>query len=89
MLRARHLGVLTPAVYESKIKYMSRMGWRQHEPGPQRAPERPDLLNQAIGLLESNGVSLQDVADSENLLNREALLDRLNLTPRRPLSVEL
>jgi Zn-dependent peptidase ImmA (M78 family)/DNA-binding XRE family transcriptional regulator len=88
LLRARNLDLLTPDSYQSKMKYMSRMGWRRREPGPQRAPEKPDLLNQAIGLLEQSGTTLDTVAEEGNLLGRDVLLERLCLTPRQPLRVD-
>ncbi|HEY4896491.1 MAG TPA: XRE family transcriptional regulator [Solirubrobacteraceae bacterium] len=88
LLRARDLGLLTPDSYLSKMKYMSRMGWRRREPGPHRPPEKPDLLNQAIGLLEQSGTTLDTVAEEGNLLGRDVLLKRLCLTPRQPLRVD-
>jgi Zn-dependent peptidase ImmA (M78 family) len=88
LMRGRDLGLITPTAYQSKMKYMSRMGWRQHEPGPQRPPEKPDLLNQAIGLLEQSGTSLERIADEGNLLPRGILIDRLCLTPRPPLRID-
>ena len=88
LIRARDLKLITPAAYESKMKYMSRMGWRRREPGPQRHPEKPDLVNQAIGLLEQSGTTLEMVAEEGNLLGADALLERLCLTPRPPLRVD-
>ena len=88
LLRARDLGLLTADSYLSKMKYMSRMGWRRREPGPHRPPERPDLLNQAIGLLEQSGTTLETIAEEGNLLGRDVLLERLCLTPRLPLRVD-
>jgi Zn-dependent peptidase ImmA (M78 family)/DNA-binding XRE family transcriptional regulator len=87
LMRGRDLALITAATYESKMKYMSRMGWRRREPGPQRPPERPDLLNQAIGLLEESGTTLDTIAEEGNLLAGDALLERLCLTPRPPLRV--
>lgn len=88
LIRARDLGLLKPSIYQSKMKYMSRMGWRRREPGAQQQPERPDLLNQAIGMLEEAGVPLASVASEGNLLDDETLRSRLCLTPRLPLKVE-
>lgn len=88
LLRGRNLALLTPDAYQDKMKYMSRMGWRRREPGPHRPPEMPDLLNQAIGLLEQSGTSLESVAEEGNLLGRDVLLERLRLTPRPPLRVD-
>lgn len=87
LIRGRDLGLLTPSSYVSKMKYVSRMGWRRQEPGPQRPPEKPDLLNQAIGLLEENGVTLDAIAEEGNLLAAEALISRLCLSPKPPLKV--
>jgi hypothetical protein len=67
---------------------MSQMGWRRREPGTARRPEDPDLINQAIGLLEQSGTSLDVVADEGNLLSRDLLLERLCLIPRPPLRVD-
>lgn len=89
LLRGRDLGLISPATYQSKMKYMSRMGWRRTEPGSQRPPEQPDLLNQAIGLLEQNGISLDEVSEEARLLGREALLERLCLSPRPPLRLDV
>lgn len=88
LIRGRELGLITPASYQSKMKYMSQIGWRRREPGPRRPPEDPDLINQAIGLLEQSGTSLEVLAAEANLLPRDALIQRLSLTPRLPLRVE-
>jgi Zn-dependent peptidase ImmA (M78 family)/transcriptional regulator with XRE-family HTH domain len=88
LLRGRNLNLLTPDAYQGKMKYLSRMGWRRREPGPHRPPEKPDLLNQAIGLLEQSGTSLESVAEEGNLLGRDVLLERLCLAPRPPLRVD-
>lgn len=87
LIRGRDLRLITPSAYQSKMKYMSRMGWRRREPGPQRPPEKPDLVNQAIGLLEQSGITLETVAEEGNLLGADTLLKRLCLTPRPPLRV--
>jgi hypothetical protein len=52
-----------------------------------QTPEKPDLLNQAIGLRQS-GTTLDMVAKEGNLLGRDILLERLCLTPRSPLLPE-
>ncbi len=88
LLRARDLALLSADSYLSKMKYVSRMGWRKREPGSHRPPEKPDLLNQAIGLLEQSGTTLESIAEEGNLLGREVLLQRLCLTPRPPLRVD-
>jgi hypothetical protein len=53
-------------------------------PVPHRPPEKPDLLNQAISLLEQSGTALDTVAEEGNLLGRDVLLERLCLTPLQP-----
>lgn len=88
LVRGRDLGLISPASYQSKMKYMSQMRWRRREPGPHRRPEEPDLLNQAIGLLEQSGTGLDVLADEANLLSRDVLIQRLSLTPRPPLRVD-
>ena len=88
LMRGRDLGLISPASYQSKVKYMSRMGWRRTEPGPQRPPEKPDLVNQAIGLLEQNGVALDDLTEQGHLLAPDAVLDVLCLAPKPPLRVD-
>jgi Zn-dependent peptidase ImmA (M78 family)/transcriptional regulator with XRE-family HTH domain len=87
LIRGRDLGLISATGYQSKMKYMSQRGWRRQEPGPIRRPENPDLINQAVGLLEQAGTSLDVVAEEANLLSREVLLERLCLTPRPPLRV--
>lgn len=89
LMRAMDIGLLSGSVYQSKMKYMSRKGWRRNEPGQPKPPEAPELVNQAIGLLGANGTSLDVVAAEGKLLGREALLERLCLTPRLPLRVGL
>lgn len=87
LIRGRELGLISLSSYQSKMKYMSQMGWRRSEPGPKRRPEDPDLINQAIGLLEQSGTSLDLIAEEGNLLARDVLLQQLCLTPRAPLRV--
>jgi Zn-dependent peptidase ImmA (M78 family)/transcriptional regulator with XRE-family HTH domain len=88
LVRARDLGVITAAAYESKMKYISRMGWRRREPGADIAPEQPDLINQALGLLLQHGTTLEQLVDEGNLLGAAAMLDRLCLTPHPPLRID-
>jgi Zn-dependent peptidase ImmA (M78 family)/transcriptional regulator with XRE-family HTH domain len=89
LIRARQLHLITPATYQNKIKYVSRMGWRTREPGPTIAPEQPDLVNQALGLLNANGVSVEQLAEEGNLLGVAPMLRVLGLSPRAPLRVDL
>lgn len=89
LIRARQLHLITPGTYQNKIKYVSRMGWRTREPGPAIAPEQPDLLNQALGLLSANGISVEQVAEEGNLLGAAPMLRALSLSPHAPLRVEI
>jgi Zn-dependent peptidase ImmA (M78 family)/transcriptional regulator with XRE-family HTH domain len=88
LMRGRDIGLISASEYQGKMKYMSRMGWRRQEPGPNRPPENPDLMNQALGLLEQSGTSISTVAEEASLLGRDVLLRRLCLTPRAPLRVD-
>lgn len=89
LIRARQLHLITPASYQNKIKYVSRMGWRTREPGPDIAPEQPDLLNQALGLLAAHGVTVEQIAEEGNLLGAAPMLHTLDLSPHAPLRVEI
>jgi Zn-dependent peptidase ImmA (M78 family)/DNA-binding XRE family transcriptional regulator len=88
LIRGRDLNLITAAAYESKMKYVSRMGWRRREPGAQLPPEQPDLINQALGLLVQHGTTLEQIAEHGNLLSAAALLKLLCLTPRPPLRID-
>lgn len=63
LYRARDIGLISPATYESAVKYMSRAGWRKLEPGDLGPPERPRLLRRAVQALEANGISVDSLAD--------------------------
>jgi Zn-dependent peptidase ImmA (M78 family) len=63
LYRARDIGLISPATYESAVKYMPRAGWRKLEPGDLGPPERPRLLRRAVQALEANGISVDSLAD--------------------------
>jgi len=87
LIRGRHLGLISPSQYENRMKYMSRMGWRRREPGGGTSPERPELLDQALGLLQQNGIPLEQLAAEGKLLPPARLKERLGLSPRAPVTV--
>jgi Zn-dependent peptidase ImmA (M78 family)/transcriptional regulator with XRE-family HTH domain len=63
LYRARDIELISPATYESAVKYMSRAGWRKLEPGDLGPPERPRLLRRAVQALEANDISMDSLAD--------------------------
>jgi Zn-dependent peptidase ImmA (M78 family) len=89
LYRAKELGLMTPTSYENAMKYLSRKGWRVKEPGVARPPEEPALLGEAISLLESNGVALEQIAVEAHLLAADDLRDLLQLTNRPTLRVQI
>lgn len=78
LMRARTLGVMTPARYTSAAKAMSARGWRRAEPGDESlgALEMPVMLRRAVQRLDDAGVTLDELcreaalplADVESLL---------------------
>jgi Zn-dependent peptidase ImmA (M78 family)/DNA-binding XRE family transcriptional regulator len=71
MYRARVEHLITPSVYDSTIKYMSRIGWRRTEPGDLGPPERPRLLSRAVELLQEHGTGEAALADETHIPLRE------------------
>ena len=67
LYRARQDRLLTPTSYESAVKYVSRAGWRKHEPVDLGPPERPRLLRKAMGALEDSGTSLEDLVGEAHI----------------------
>lgn len=63
LIRARTLGVMSPARYTNAMKVMSARGWRRQEPGDERlgALEVPVLLDLAVRRLGDAKVSLEDL----------------------------
>lgn len=87
LYRAKELGTLSPTSYESAVKYMNQKRWRIREPGIRRAAEKPRLLQKALELLASHGMSLDDIAHRSNLLPGTALSELLQLAPQQQLRV--
>jgi Zn-dependent peptidase ImmA (M78 family)/transcriptional regulator with XRE-family HTH domain len=79
LMRARTLGVMTPARYTSAMKAMSARGWRHHEPGDERlgALEMPVLLRRAVQRLDETGITLRELCENAALPlpDVESLLD--------------
>ncbi|NKE56667.1 ImmA/IrrE family metallo-endopeptidase [Lentzea sp. PSKA42] len=79
LVRAKTLGVMSDHVYAQAWKALSVRGWRKVEPGPLGAPEAPVLLQRAIEVMETTGVSFAEFiwrsglpeADVRALLNRD------------------
>ena len=57
LVRAKTLGVMDGHTYAQAWKALSVRGWRKVEPGSLGAPEAPVLLNRAVGLVETTGLS--------------------------------
>jgi Zn-dependent peptidase ImmA (M78 family)/transcriptional regulator with XRE-family HTH domain len=86
--RARELELITRVNYESAVKYMSKRGWRVHEPGPSGLPEEPKLLGDAIRLMGDNSVDLRQLLESDGLPPADLLLTMLRIdqsVARKPL----
>jgi hypothetical protein len=64
---------------------VSRAGWRKHEPGELRPPERPRLLRRAAEALEQTGIDAERLAELAHIPIEEV---RMYLTmPAAPGSV--
>jgi Zn-dependent peptidase ImmA (M78 family)/transcriptional regulator with XRE-family HTH domain len=63
LYRAQDVGLMTATTYESAMKYMSRAGWRKHEPGELGPPERPRLLRRAAEVLDQTGIDAERLAE--------------------------
>lgn len=85
LYRAKDLEILSAAQHQSAMKYLSRRWGRRREPGHPYPLEAPKLLNEALGLLEQHGTTLDQLAADARLLSAEDLKTRLGLAPRPPL----
>lgn len=88
LYRGKDIGILTPATYTNAMKYLSRKWGRRQEPGPVYHLEEPRLLNKALGLLEANGLTLEDLADRARLTSADDLRAALQLRPLKPLRLD-
>jgi len=71
--RAYDLDMLTAVQYRSANVYISKKGWRTHEPEEESIPlETPEILPQALAVLARKGISLPDIAH-ELFINPEIL----------------
>lgn len=85
--RAKDLGLLSPTAYENAMRYMSRCGWRTHEPPPHRSPEEPALLAEAISLLAQHGITLEQIASEARLTSADDLTKRFRISAEPQLKV--
>jgi Zn-dependent peptidase ImmA (M78 family)/transcriptional regulator with XRE-family HTH domain len=67
LYRSRELGVMTDAGYRRAVTWMSANGYRTTEPGDLGPPESPVLLERAMEVAESAGMSQEAVANAANL----------------------
>jgi Zn-dependent peptidase ImmA (M78 family)/transcriptional regulator with XRE-family HTH domain len=87
--RAREIGLLSHTAHANAMKYLSRKGWRVREPGTRLSPEEPILLNEALELLGSHGVTLEALAETAHLPPSTDIARRLRIEPSGRLSVAL
>ena len=68
-MRCKTLGRIDDLAYLNAIKLMSANGWRIDEPGNDElgATESPRLLNEALELLATDGITLDEVVTEAGL----------------------
>ncbi|MEV0691214.1 XRE family transcriptional regulator [Streptomyces sp. NPDC050388] len=79
LMRAKTLGIMSEHTFAQGWKSLSVRGWRKVEPGPLGNPETPVLLQRALELMETTGISFADFinrsglpeADIRTLLSRD------------------
>jgi Zn-dependent peptidase ImmA (M78 family)/transcriptional regulator with XRE-family HTH domain len=78
LVRAKTLGVMSEHTYAQGWKALSARGWRKVEPGPLGNPEVPVLLQRALELVETTGLSFSDFINRSGLPEADvrALLSR-------------
>lgn len=78
LVRAKTLGVMSEHTYAQGWKALSARGWRKVEPGPLGNPEVPVLLQRALELMETTGLSFDDFINRSGLPEADvrALLSR-------------
>lgn len=67
LFRAKTLGTMSPERYLDAVKTMSARGWRRQEPEPLGPAESPALLREAISLLDSEGLTTEELAELTSL----------------------
>ena len=67
LYRARSLGVMGDVTYRNAMMSVSQKGWRRAEPGRVSVVEMPSLLPRAVEVLESAGISLDQVIKGPGL----------------------
>ncbi|MEN8650588.1 XRE family transcriptional regulator [Streptomyces sp. 21So2-11] len=67
LVRAKTLGVMSEHAFAQGWKALSVRGWRKVEPGPLGNPEVPVLLQRALELMETTGLSFADFINHSGL----------------------
>lgn len=67
LVRAKTLGAMSEQTYAQGWKALSVRGWRKVEPGPLGNPEVPVLLQRALQLMETTGISFADFINRSGL----------------------
>ncbi|ESZ99765.1 ImmA/IrrE family metallo-endopeptidase [Frankia sp. B2] len=67
LVRAKTLGVMNEHTYAQGWKTLSARGWRRVEPGPLGNPEAPVLLQRALELMDTTGVSFAEFINRSGL----------------------
>lgn len=78
LVRAKSLGVMSEHTYAQGWKALSVRGWRKVEPGSLGNPETPVLLQRALELTETTGISYSSFIQRSGLPEADVrtLLDR-------------
>ncbi|MFE2050243.1 helix-turn-helix domain-containing protein [Streptomyces sp. NPDC059459] len=67
LYRSRALGEMSEVTYRNAMMFLSSKGWRRHEPGVMPVLEQPSLLPGSVSLLESSGISTQELAEESRV----------------------
>jgi Zn-dependent peptidase ImmA (M78 family) len=67
LYRARALGVMSDVTYRNAMITASKNGWRRAEPGKVSVLEMPSLLPKAVEVLESAGISAEQIVSGPGL----------------------
>jgi Zn-dependent peptidase ImmA (M78 family)/transcriptional regulator with XRE-family HTH domain len=72
LFRARALEVITDVAYRRAVVALNSQYGRRNEPFPLQSPDDPSLLAQALALAESNGISLDSIANEAHIALEDA-----------------
>ena len=64
---SKEAGAMPQRTYSRAMTQMSARGWRRAEPGYLGEPEQPRLIRQALEMLETVGVSFDEIAAAGGL----------------------